>query len=85
MAAFRASSRRWAIPKSPFNRDWRDTPDDVAWTQTTPEAVLRQIDRFHDVPNAPMWQDSWAEWLYFNGRAGDARFYLTFMVGPTQR
>jgi hypothetical protein len=71
-------------PEVAFNRDWRDTADDVAWTQTTPEAVLRQIDRFHDVPNAPMWQDSWAEWLYFNGRARDARFYLTFMVGPTQ-
>ena len=50
--------------------------------RATPEAVLRQIDRFHDVPDAPMWQDSWAEWLYFNGRARDARFYLTFMVGP---
>ena len=71
-------------PEVAFNRDWRDTADDVAWTQTTPEAVLRQIDRFHDVPNAPMWQDSWAEWLYFNGRARDARFYLTFMVGPKQ-
>jgi hypothetical protein len=31
-----------------------------------------------------MWEDSWAEWLYFNGRARDARFYLTFMVGPRQ-
>jgi len=29
--------------------------------------VLRQVDRFHEVPDAPMWQDSWAEWLYFNG------------------
>ena len=71
-------------PEVATNRDWRDTADDVAWTQATPEAVLRQIDRFHDVPNAPMWQDSWAEWLYFNGRARDARFYLTFMVGPKQ-
>lgn len=69
-------------PEVAFNNDWRDTPEDVAWTQTTPETVLRQIDRFHEVPNAPMWQDSWAEWLYFNGRARDARFYLTFMVGP---
>jgi hypothetical protein len=69
-------------PEVALNRDWRDTPEDVAWTQATPEAVLRQIDRFHDVPDAPMWQDSWAEWLYFNGRARDARFYLTFMVGP---
>jgi len=62
----------------------RDTPDDVAWTQTDPAVVLRQIDRFHEVPNAPMWQDSWAEWLYFNGGAHDARFYLTFLVGPIQ-
>jgi hypothetical protein len=71
-------------PEVALNRDWRDTPEDVAWTQATPEAVLRQIDRFHAVPDAPMWQDSWAEWLYFNGRASDARFYLTFMVGPRQ-
>ncbi|HEY3092340.1 MAG TPA: hypothetical protein VGJ52_04555 [Vicinamibacterales bacterium] len=71
-------------PEVALNREWRDTPEDVAWTQATPEAVLRQIDRFHDVPDAPMWQDSWAEWLYFNGRAHDARFYLTFMVGPKQ-
>jgi hypothetical protein len=71
-------------PEVALARDWRDTPDDVAWTQGTPDAVLRQIDRFHDVPDAPMWQDSWAEWLYFNGRARDARFYLTFMVGPRQ-
>ena len=69
-------------PEVAFNTAWEDTPEDVAWVQTTPETVLRQIDRFHDVPNAPMWQDSWAEWLYFNGRARDARFYLTFMVGP---
>jgi hypothetical protein len=71
-------------PEVAFTSGWRDTPDDVAWTTATPEAVLRQIDRFHDVPTAPMWQDSWAEWLYFNGRARDARFYLTFMVGPLQ-
>jgi hypothetical protein len=69
-------------PETARNAEWRDTPEDVAWTQTTPEAVLRQVDRFHEVPDAPMWQNSWAEWLYFNGRARDARFYLTFMVGP---
>jgi len=67
------------------HREWQDTPEDVAWTQTNPETLLRQIDRFHDVPDAPTWADSWAEWLYFNGRARDARFYLTFMVGPRQR
>jgi len=72
-------------PEVAFNDAWRDTPEDVAWTQTSPDVVLRQIDRFHEVPDAPKWQDSWAEWLYFNGRARDARFYLTFMVGPVQK
>jgi len=69
--------------------DWRDSPDDVEWTQNTPDKVLRSIDRFHPIPDAPDWSGSWAEWLYFNGRtneingrAPNARFYLTFMVGP---
>jgi hypothetical protein len=64
---------------------WRDTPEDAAWTRESPERVLRQIDRFHGVPDVPEWSDSWAEWLYFNGRSNDARFYLTFMVGPRTR
>ena len=62
--------------------DWRDTAGDVAWTQDTPEKVLRYIDRFHAIPDAPAWKDSWAEWLYFNGQASGVRFYLTFLVGP---
>jgi hypothetical protein len=61
---------------------WRDSPDDVAWTRNSPEEVLKQIDRFHPIPPATEWSDSWAEWLYFNGRAADARFYLTFLAGP---
>ena len=61
---------------------WEDSEEDIAWTQDTPEKVLRHIDRFHPVPDAPAWSDSWAEWLYFNGRAADTRFYLTFLVGP---
>jgi hypothetical protein len=61
---------------------WRDTEADRAWTHTSPAAALRQIDSFHPVPDAPAWADSWAEWLYFNGRGRDARFYLTFLVGP---
>jgi hypothetical protein len=61
---------------------WRDSPDDMAWVQDTPEKVLRQIDRFHAIPEAPAWEASWAEWLYFNGRSGTARFYITFLVGP---
>jgi hypothetical protein len=60
---------------------WRDTPADVAWTSDSPGRVLRQIDRFHEIPDVPRWSNSWAEWLYFNGRTRDARFYLTFMVG----
>ena len=61
---------------------WQDSTEDVAWTQDTPEKVLRHVDRFHPVPDVPEWSGSWAEWLYFNGRAADARFYLTFLVGP---
>jgi hypothetical protein len=61
--------------------EWIDSAADVTWTNDTPEKVLRHIDRFHPIPDAPDWQDSWAEWLYFNGRAADTRFYLTFLVG----
>lgn len=61
---------------------WRDSPDDVAWTRDTPEKLLRYIDRFSAIPDVPEWESSWAEWLYFNGRGPDARFYLTFLVGP---
>ena len=61
---------------------WRDSPADTAWTQNTPEKLLRHLDRFSGIPDAPEWASSWAEWLYFNGRAPHARFYLTFIVGP---
>lgn len=61
---------------------WRDTPADRLWISESPDAMLRQADRFHPIPAAPEWADSWAEWLYFNGRSADARFYLTFLVGP---
>jgi hypothetical protein len=61
---------------------WRDNPTDVSWVSTSASGVLRQIDRFHPIPDVPRWSGSWAEWLYFNGRSQDARFYLTFMVGP---
>jgi hypothetical protein len=62
---------------------WQDSADDRAWIGESPARVLRSIDRFHPIPDAPEWSDSWAEWLYFNGRANDARFYLTFIVGPS--
>jgi hypothetical protein len=61
---------------------WRDTAADREWTRDSPEKVLRAIDRFHPIPHAPQWATSWAEWLYFNGRAAGVRFYLTFLVGP---
>jgi len=68
---------------------WQDLPADAAWTRMSPEDGLRDIDRFHRIPDAPAWSDSWAEWLYFNGRsggvsrgAGETRFYLTFLAGP---
>ena len=61
---------------------WQDSPADVAWTQDTPDKVLRYVDRFHPIPDVPEWASSWAEWLYFNGRSGETRFYLTFLVGP---
>jgi len=63
---------------------WTDTADDRAWTTPDPGDVLRAIDRFHPVPDVPEMADSWAEWLYFNGRSAEARFYLTFLVGPYQ-
>ena len=74
--------RRLGDPETSQIAAWRDTPSDVAWTNESPSQVLRQIDRFHEIPSAPRWETSWAEWLYFNGRGPDARFYLTFMVGP---
>ena len=74
--------RRMGDEVGPAIEAWRDTPADMEWTQDTPGAILRSVDRFHPVPDAPAWSDSWAEWLYFNGRSGDARFYLTFLVGP---
>jgi hypothetical protein len=69
-------------PETTQVAEWRDAPADTAWTSASPDAVLRQIDRFHPVPDVPRWAGSWAEWLYFNGRAANARFYLTFLVGP---
>lgn len=60
---------------------WVDAPEDAAWAGD-PAGVLRSMDRFHPVPDVPARVASWAEWLYFNGGSGGARFYLTFMVGP---
>ena len=61
---------------------WVDAPGDAHWVAPDPADVARSIDRFHDIPDVPARAHSWAEWLYFNGRAANARFYLTFLVGP---
>jgi len=61
---------------------WVDTDADREWTAANPETVLRSMDRFHPIPDVPTRAASWSEWLYFNGRAGSARFYLSFIAGP---
>ena len=61
---------------------WTDAPSDAAWSAPESGEVLRAMDRFHPIPDVPARAESWAEWLYFNGRAGTTRFYLTFLVGP---
>ena len=61
---------------------WQDTETDRPWAARDPGDALRTIDFFHSVPAVPERAASWAEWLYFNGRTEDVRFYLTFMVGP---
>jgi hypothetical protein len=66
---------------------WTDAPGDRSWTAPDPGELLRAMDRFHPIPDAPAWSGSWAEWLYFNGRAADGsiRFYLSFITGPRTR
>jgi len=59
---------------------WTDATSDAAWASPDPAAALMALDRFHPIPDVPSRAESWAEWLYFNGREGDTRFYLTFMV-----
>ena len=63
---------------------WTDAPGDRSWTAPDPGELLRAMDRFHAIPDAAAWADSWAAWLYFNGRTADGatRFYLSFMTGP---
>jgi hypothetical protein len=69
-------------PETSSIESWRDSAEDTAWAHAPPDVVLRQIDRFHGVPAGTRWGNSWAEWLYFNGRSSEASFYLTFLVGP---
>src|SRR5262249_5266362 len=69
-------------PETSGVSSWVDTPEDREWTSPDAEAVLRSMDRFHPIPDVAARASSWAEWLYFNGRAGSARFYLSFIAGP---
>ena len=69
-------------PETSLISSWTDAVSDTSWSSPDPGAALAALDRFHPIPNVPARADSWAEWLYFNGHAGDTRFYLTFMVGP---
>jgi hypothetical protein len=64
---------------------WADAEGDAAWSSPDPAAALMALDRFHPIPDVPARAGSWAEWLYFNGRAGEHQFYLTFLVGPAKR
>jgi hypothetical protein len=66
---------------------WVDAPRDTRWSRPDPGDVLRSLDRFHAIADAPAWASSWAEWLYFNGRSSDGRLrvYVTFLVGPRSR
>jgi hypothetical protein len=69
-------------PETSAVTSWSDADSDAPWSSPDPAAALAALDRFHPIPDVPLRADSWAEWLYFNGRAGDNRFYLTFLVGP---
>jgi len=69
-------------PETATVASWTDAASDAPWSSPDPAAALTALDRFHPIPDAPQRADSWAEWLYFNGRAGENRFYLTFFVGP---
>jgi hypothetical protein len=69
-------------PETSGAASWSDTPADREWVSPGHEDVLRAMDRFHSIPDVPARASSWSEWLYFNGRAGGTRFYLTFLAGP---
>ena len=69
-------------PETAAVTSWTDAASDDPWAAPDPAAALMALDRFHSIPDVPLRAESWAEWLYFNGRAGDNRFYLTFLVGP---
>ncbi len=69
-------------PESSPIAAWTDSASDRAWTSPDPAELLRVMDRFHPIPDLEGREESWAEWLYFNGRADEASFYLSFIFGP---
>ena len=69
-------------PETSLISSWADAPSDAPWSSPDAGAALAALDRFHSIPDVPARAESWAEWLYFNGHAGNTRFYLTFLVGP---
>jgi hypothetical protein len=77
-----SQERALADPETSGVASWTDTAVDDAWRSPRQEDILRAIDRFHPIPDVPSRAQSWSEWLYFNGRAGGVRFYLTFLAGP---
>ncbi len=76
--------RALADPETSSVTAWADTPADQAWISPEPGGVMRSMDRFHPIPDVPARAASWGEWLYFNGRSGESRFYLTFLVGAVR-
>lgn len=74
--------RGLADPETSGVGSWVDTPADRGWLSPRHEDILRAMDRFHPIPDVPARARSWSEWLYFNGRTGAARFYVTFLAGP---
>ena len=69
-------------PETSRVAEWVDAPADAAWSSPDPGSVLRAMDRFHAIPDAPRRAGSWAEWLYFKGQSGAVQFYVTFLAGP---
>ena len=76
----RARARRRRRP--PRCAAWQDAPADAAWTVARSPATCCARSTASTRSPTRRHARSWAEWLYFNGRSGDARFYLTFLVGP---
>ena len=74
--------RAMGDPETSAVQGWQDNESDRAWADPDPGDLLRALDRFHPIPDVPARADSWAEWLYFNGRTAEGtHFYLSFIVG----